>query len=262
MYMYVYSSGKAMKVSLSNLIEPASKRRLRRVDREHVQSLKDSFTARPEVQTIFCGNITGGITKQSVREQAMRKNAIKVEVIGGNHTRIALQELANEGKVTEYVLCNVYLNLNDAEALKLGYDHNVINDIGKSTSAEDLLLLFRQELEKLDHIGNASAKMITWKENLAFILGIDKTKLHNVYHSMISLVNCSDEVWEEIKTFLNLWKRDLIEHKPKGEIKKSHFSKFANVKNDSERLPLLRKLNTKVFTWREFNVHCATHSRR
>ena len=92
-------------VKLSNLIEPTSKSRLRRVDREHVQTLKDSFTVRSEIQTIFCDNITGSITKQSAREHAMRKNAIKVEVIDWNHTRISLQELANEGKATEYTFC-------------------------------------------------------------------------------------------------------------------------------------------------------------
>ena len=114
------------------------------------------------MQTIFCGNIKGGITKQYARKQAMRKNPIKVEVMDLNPTRIA--RMGKRGQSNRIYFIYIYLNLNDAEALKLGYDHNVINDFGKSTPAEHSLLLFRQEMEKLDHIEKTAAKMVTWKD--------------------------------------------------------------------------------------------------
>lgn len=47
------------------------------------------------------------------------------------------------------VYMTLYKGLSDTEALKLGFDHNVVHELRRPISPEELRLLFRRELLKL-----------------------------------------------------------------------------------------------------------------
>lgn len=75
---------------------------------------------------------------------------MKVETIGGIHARVALHKLLKEGiNMSPTVYMTLYKGLSDTEALKLGFDHNVVHELGRPISPEELRLLFRRELLKL-----------------------------------------------------------------------------------------------------------------
>lgn len=126
---------------------PHPARCLRQIDRKHVDSLKAAFRKRPENNIIFFGNIL----KDDFDIRLLGTSGyVNVETIGGNHSRVALQELLEEGiNMSPTVYMTIYKGLCDTEALKLGFDHNVGHELGRPTSPEELMLLFRRELLKL-----------------------------------------------------------------------------------------------------------------
>ena len=99
---------------------------------------------------ILVGHIKDQRKETVALDKLKQPNAINIKTLGGNHTRQALQELANENpthkETYEYIMCTVYAGLSDKDALRLGYEHNKCNEVGKPTSTEDFLRLFRREL--------------------------------------------------------------------------------------------------------------------
>lgn len=186
---------------------------------------------------------------------------VTIETIGGNHSRIALQELFDEGLLkTPIIYMNLYKNVTNTEALKLGFDHNVCHELGKPTSPEELMFLFRKELLKLmteeEVVSPQPLNLRLWKEACASILGITKTKLHNVYHCMLALCLSSKEGWAHIEGFVSAWNRNRIKRRPKGSIKKTHFTKMSGT-TEKDRNSLLQQLVTGEIDWIKFNKSCA-----
>lgn len=90
---------------------------------------------------------------------------VNVETIGGNHARVALQKLLKEGiNMSPTVYMTLYKGLSDTESLELGFDHNVVHELGRPISPEEQRLLFRRELLKLtdaDELNNPQNQV--WK---------------------------------------------------------------------------------------------------
>lgn len=242
---------------------PHPARCLRQIDRKHVDSLKAAFRKRPENNIIFFGNIL----KDDFDIRLLGTSGyVNVETIGGNHSRVALQELLEEGiNMSPTVYMTIYKGLCDTEALKLGFDHNVGHELGRPTSPEELMLLFRRELLKLideEELNNPqNSSMKTWKQTCADILGITKTKLHNVYHCMLSIATASASCWDRIIDFIFLWKEEKIRRKPKGDIKKTHFTKMSEV-SEEMRITLLTELNDGDIDWVQFNSKCSQEAKK
>ncbi|XP_062620882.1 uncharacterized protein LOC134282490 [Saccostrea cucullata] len=251
--------GRCVEVNVKNLVAPHPLRCLRSIDRKHVESLKESFKTRPENSVIFFGIVFG----ENIDLNDLNKiGSFQIETIGGNHSRIALQELFDEGLLKEPTIhVKLYKNLTDTEALKLGFDHNVSHELAKPTSAEELLFLFRRELQKKvteeEMSSPQASKLKMWKETCASILGISKTKLHNVYHCMLSLCLSSKNGWKHIEDFVSSWHSRNLKKIPKGEIKKTHFTKMSGP-TEEERNSLLVKLMEGEIDWVEFNRSCAS----
>ncbi|XP_061192999.1 uncharacterized protein LOC133201220 [Saccostrea echinata] len=250
---------RCVEVHVKNLVAPHPSRCLRNIDRKHVDALKESFKMRPEHNIIFFGIVF----KENIDLKELYKSGSpEIETIGGNHSRIALQELFDEGLLkTPRIYINLYKNLTDTEALKLGFDHNVCHELGKPTSASEMLFLFRRELLKKlteEELPTPKASKIKmWKETCASILGIKKTKLHNVYHCMLALCMSSKEGWKLIEDFVSSWKSNELKKKPKGEIKKTHFTKMSGAA-EKDRNSLLVQLVEGKIDWEEFNRSCTS----
>lgn len=166
---------------------PHPARCLRQIDRKHVDSLKAAFRKRPENNIIFFGNIL----KDDFDIRLLGTSGyVNVETIGGNHSRVALQELLEEGiNMSPTVYMTIYKGLCDTEALKLGFDHNVGHELGRPTSPEELMLLFRRELLKLiDEVelnNPQNSSMKTWKQTCADILGIYLPKQNYTMYTIV-----------------------------------------------------------------------------
>ena len=78
-------TGDAVKVHVSNLIEPVPSRLVRSLDQTHVEVLQEELR---QVDTTFCVVVGVYFTldEHTIKELESPCN-LKVEVIGGNHTR-------------------------------------------------------------------------------------------------------------------------------------------------------------------------------
>ncbi|XP_019860419.1 PREDICTED: uncharacterized protein LOC109588741 [Amphimedon queenslandica] len=114
-----------LNLPLQNLKKPPSSRVLRKIDNNFVDKLKrrmiedDSGIGIPSF-AVVCLNIS----HKSKFEERL-KDIYKYEVHGGLHSFQAREELVKEGAMSETsVMCDVYVYLNDEEALWLASRHN------------------------------------------------------------------------------------------------------------------------------------------
>ena len=104
-------------------------------------------------------------------------NTFKLETIGGNHTRVALQELSNQHRhIPTHVTAKVYTNLDYLTALEIGYLHNQIHQNAKQETFFDKVQRYRRMLQqvsgKKDAFLNISDATIEgWKNNIMSVEG-------------------------------------------------------------------------------------------
>ena len=117
-------TGSFVKVHVQNLCEPSAGILYRNADKAHVAKLKKELKERPDsrfTMMVGCTSDTEDLTKLEV------PGGGRVEVLGGNHTRIALQELAADpalGSRFQHWNVQLYRTLPETLALKVSYDHN------------------------------------------------------------------------------------------------------------------------------------------
>ena len=115
-------TGDCVEVHITNLAEPACERLVRPVDPDHVQYLTDEMRKSAELFIVLAGMVDEEVDLDQLKEPNCGTD---VEVLGGNHTRIALQYLHSSNHLhKETVKVRVYKDLTDAEALSIGYLHN------------------------------------------------------------------------------------------------------------------------------------------
>jgi hypothetical protein len=110
-----------------------------------------------------------------VLEDLVQPGAAEIEVLGGNHTRLALQSLFDEGLLTSPIVkVNLYKALPRTEALAIGMQHNVIlEEKKKPLSFVDKVKLMREcrptEMMNVTEISS-------WKDMLCIIFRVEVCK--------------------------------------------------------------------------------------
>lgn len=162
----VYSfSGDCIDVHISNLIEPSPRRLVRPVDSEHVQFLTEEFKSNSTSFVILAGFVEDDCDIPCLKEPDC---GTEVEVIGGNHSRIALQYLLASGHLTEEtVRVKLYSGLTDDEALGVGVLHNSQAQKSKKMTFMDVSRLIRDKLKDCPQ-----EDMLKEKQKLVKIFGL------------------------------------------------------------------------------------------
>ena len=107
----------------------------------HVLFLEKSFMASPGQLHLLIGNINSDVTDVAKLKEA---GSYEVEVLGGNHTRAALQSLKSKDLwPSPYVKMNVFRKLTTIEALQQGQLHNDVLEKSKKPTFMDHCQLIR-----------------------------------------------------------------------------------------------------------------------
>lgn len=188
-------------------------------------------------------------------------NSCQIETIGGNHTRIALQELLSEGfEIPKLVQCKLYKGLRDDIALCLAYEHNEGNTSGKPMSVENMLVLFRRELLKAipdaefpDKITPEQLRI--WKTKLVRILNLKNyEELHNKYKVAFNMAKCNNSVWTKLMEIFPFIVANKVKNVPRGGIKMNHLREFS-CSSSSIQSSILEEVK-KSFDWKYFKDGC------
>ena len=109
---------------------------------------------------LLVGNVMEDITDVDALKES---GTYEVEVLGGNHTRAAIQNLRSKGLwSTSIVKMNVYRRLTTIEALQQGQLHNdVLNKSKKPTFMDNCRLI-----RSLKPAGQSPDDIRSWKEDL------------------------------------------------------------------------------------------------
>ncbi|XP_060597534.1 uncharacterized protein LOC132751388, partial [Ruditapes philippinarum] len=181
-------------VHIENLVPPCASRATRLLDMDHVKSLSDSFQNGSNGQVaILVGMVPSDVTVDSLKE----KGACKVETLGGNHTREAIQGLHRRGLFRETtVKVNVYVKMSTITALMLGWQHNmIIQEKQKSLTFMDKVRLMRQLLPSPPL---SAGNIRQWKSQLATIFQIeDIRRLQASYSHHLQMAQLPEDVWGE-----------------------------------------------------------------
>ena len=171
-------TGDAVKVHISNLIEPVRSRLVRSIDESHVEVLKEELR---QVGSSFCVVVGVCFTLDGHSIKELEKPCdMKVAVIGGNHTRAALQDLVKEGELSkETISVKLYRDLSNTECLEIGFFHNKSLEKSRTMTFIEICKLMRKKL-------TSSSKRRAAKKELAQILGckVSKIFLYYIVHSL------------------------------------------------------------------------------
>ena len=136
--MYTLVPAGSYEVPISCLIPPSGGRCLREPDQVFIESLKKEMVANP---TSIVSPIVGVV--QLRRDEifdSRHPQGYIYETIGGNNSRIALQELVKEHPNMDCFktrLVAVYVGLSDEEALRVASKHNRATSFTHSMTTQD-----------------------------------------------------------------------------------------------------------------------------
>ena len=101
---------------------------------DHIDVLVRDLKARPASNFIVMVVNIPHFQPKDICTEDVTSGVYKLEVLGGNHTRLALQSL-EEDHASLYTSWPVrlYAGLNSQQALKVGYDHNCCHDVAEKT---------------------------------------------------------------------------------------------------------------------------------
>ena len=157
-------------IHVSDLEEAPENYRVRSLDLTHKDRIKASLRHMDAQNTILCLNVLG-CTRQEAEEKVGIKGALRYQVIGGNHTRAAIQDLHLEGDSRfETWMADVYWNLSPEEALRGGFNHNSVAGSNKAMTFAEEVGLFRKVMALQPRTGNR-IKDALWKRDLCHVIG-------------------------------------------------------------------------------------------
>ena len=188
--MHILSLAGYHEVELQQLVEPEWARLYRVVDHDHVKTLKKEFLKNPG----------GCFTMMVVHADVQRKDfdigkisQYKLEVLGGNHSRVALQQIIEEelpcvGEKYTTRMAKIYCGLNMEEARRIARDHNHIHAFGKEDTFMDIVNGFRTCLyvtmgatcaADTEVLEPSKDKKVVgqWKDTLAGVTGTENVSL-------------------------------------------------------------------------------------
>ena len=163
-------AGDWLSIPIKNLHQPAETRLTRKPDSAHVKLLVQTMRGKDQVNPLIV-NIPN-MEKSEVLLSQATKGLYHLEVIGGNHTRLAFQQLNEESQQFATARVRLYAGLTDQQALWLGYQHNQQHEHSRKTTFVENVLLFRRCFEALvadpDKPRNAEKEAV--RKHLAEIL--------------------------------------------------------------------------------------------
>ncbi|CAH1242492.1 Hypp6766 [Branchiostoma lanceolatum] len=256
-------------IPVDGMVSPHWSRLCRQPDPDHVQDLKARFKATPGMAFTVMAVHLPGITPETFQPDKVKTYAY--EVLGGNHTRLALQLLRQEqpdNSSFKTRMAKVYCGLTDSLAKRIGVLHNDGN-FHLPSGFKEQLYNFRAaayaaagytdevSLTTVEPPRN-SATVTKWKDGLCTMLGIVDTVtpkqtitkrkgLSNKYPVVIRLAVSSCRVWAAIGDFIARWEEGRIPGQPRtagkrNEIKNHHLS-FLKIKDSDEvQLEKLKKV--------------------
>eukprot|EP00058_Branchiostoma_floridae_P022238 XP_002607728.1 hypothetical protein BRAFLDRAFT_82825 [Branchiostoma floridae] len=260
----------AFDIPIKRLVEPAWKRLVRAADPQHVSNLKQRFIASSgQMTTVLIGNIPEMTTEHYDRTRVDR---YRYEVIGGNHTRIALQEILRdtpEKLDVASVHMHIYCGLPDDLAKRVGMAHNNVMNYSKPETTLDQLISMRASLYNkagFTRAGDMSSveppaekkTKDAWKEGLAVMLrcdGDEETKprkqLNNRHRRSISLAEMPCAVWNGITEFAKKWEERRILGQKKTELKPTHLGFLDDDDETAKQVSTLQGLNNGELDYKE-----------
>ena len=164
-------------------MEPYDTRKVRDTDEEHVKKLAKEIKSRPWAAfTMMLGNVVESTKEQLQPQLAMFANpgTITVEVIAGNHTRTAIEQINKETEDDNFQVWPVklYAGLSTQQALILGHQHNLNHAVCRKPTFEEDVKLFRRKLTEVTTGQAATPKLIKdWKQSMVKILHLKVSTL-------------------------------------------------------------------------------------
>lgn len=140
--VYFISTADSFKVKVNLLTAPSLINQVRGVDEKHSQKLQKEMEKNPDCQYLKLLVHIPGVVAADVVHDKINSGDYNLEVIGGNHTRIALQSMKQAKK--EFVDAAVYAGLSPIQALSLGIKHNDTHNHAKAMGFHDYVHLFRK----------------------------------------------------------------------------------------------------------------------
>ncbi|XP_078614424.1 uncharacterized protein LOC144883703 [Branchiostoma floridae x Branchiostoma japonicum] len=219
--------------------------------------------------TVLIGNIPEMTTEHYDRTRVDR---YRYEVIGGNHTRIALQEILRdtpEKLDVASVHMHIYCGLPDDLAKRVGMAHNNVMNYSKPETTLDQLISMRASLYNkagFTRAGDMSSveppaekkTKDAWKEGLAVMLrcdGDEETKprkqLNNRHRRSISLAEMPCAVWNGITEFAKKWEERRILGQKKTELKPTHLGFLDDDDETAKQVSTLQGLNNGELDYKE-----------
>ena len=121
---------------MTSLIEPGPTRLLRPVDSVFVDTLKSHMKRNPSRDVT---PIVGLVQLPDGEEfQEDHKETYLYETLGGNNSRVAMQELLDEEDLRFRTrLVSVYCHLTDSQALRLASKHNLATSVHHEMTTSD-----------------------------------------------------------------------------------------------------------------------------
>ncbi|KAH3863691.1 hypothetical protein DPMN_026681 [Dreissena polymorpha] len=157
-------------ITSTSLAGDTPERTSRRLDPQHVDELVDSFKS--------------GNQFKSENQFTTLVGKVKVEILGGNHNREALQRL-----------------LRDATALMMGYQHNTSLEKQKRLTFIDKVRLMRKVLPPMPL---APADKKAWKEQLSIIFQMkDIRRFQQTYGLHLQMAQLEQNVWDIVEHVSN-----------------------------------------------------------
>jgi hypothetical protein len=163
-----------------HLVQPDFINLLREPDEKHVKELEEEFILRPQNYfQLMVVNIHG--------EFEANYDKCHLEVIGGNHSRQALQNILRREDVTnkspfELKMCLIYKDLSPDEAKYIANQHNEVRKMGSDLDLVSRATFFRYALFEKAGMKSAQETMATetptekavirkWKKGLELCMG-------------------------------------------------------------------------------------------
>ena len=156
-------------VHVSNLIAPHPSMSTRNIDIRHVRTLTNSFKEFDHGQLFI---VVGMLTNEEMKlDNIQIEGTGNIEVLGGNHTREAIQSLLKDGLLNKKtVKVNLYKPLPLTAALAIGYQHNsVLHEKKKPLTFMDKVNIMRQ-CRPAEQMNRQQTN--EWKDRLLFIFRV------------------------------------------------------------------------------------------
>uniref|UniRef100_K1QG55 Uncharacterized protein n=1 Tax=Magallana gigas TaxID=29159 RepID=K1QG55_MAGGI len=227
------------------------------------KSLKDSFIQNFQPYTTLIGLLR--VCENVPIADLCLPGKKCVEVLGGNHTRAALQRILKSDECVqkekyEFVYMDIYQNLTKDQALFLAFKHNEIHEHSQELSFAEKVSFFRKLLLtcRRNYAGQTPKTISTkWRSEIAAIMNKSKTELKNSYKVHLNLAASEDDIWELIKDVFTAFEHGCIKGQKRSEQCSQYcFWHFSKVKRKDLKILLLTRFKNGDLIPEEFRSAC------